>query len=270
MLVDKEIKAFAQNGHLIISAYDEKNVNCISYDLFVEQILSNEKEFSTYDLQPGEIVFVQTKERISLPDDITAEVGEKNSKMRLGLKVDAPRYFPGHTTNIFLRVQNLSGNIIQICKNDSIAQMFFERLSQTPERNYAAQEGNSFEGEDKFRGLGNYKDEYEKRIRGKVEQAEQTIENVSGKIYLNVITLMGVLVAVFALLSIDYHAFTQAIVDFKFILTMNLTLVLCIVSIFGLIFCFFNRPKSKWFSIAYILLMLVLAIPTIILCIKIF
>ena len=52
---------------------------------------------------------------------------------------------------------------------------------------------------------------------------------------------MGIIVAVFSLLSINYQAFSQAKLDYKYIITMNLTLVLCIVVLMGLILIFINK-----------------------------
>lgn len=51
--------------------------------------------------------------------------------------------------------------------------------------------------------------------------------------------------AVFSLLSINYQAFSQAKLDYKYIITMNLTLVLCIVVLMGLILIFINKAKEK-------------------------
>ena len=43
-------------------------------------------------------------------------IGEKNSRMRQGLWVSGPHYFPGHKTYIYLRVQNLTADTIKIKK----------------------------------------------------------------------------------------------------------------------------------------------------------
>ena len=80
-----------------------------------------------------------------------------------------------------------------------------------------------------------------------IEKAKEDIESVSHKIYANVLTIMGIIVAVFSLLSINYQAFSQAKLDYKYIITMNLTLVLCIVVLMGLILIFINKAKEKSF-----------------------
>ena len=63
---------------------------------------------------------------------------------------------------------------------------------------------------------------------------------------------MGIIVAVFSLLSINYQAFSQAKLDYKYIITMNLTLVLCIVVLMGLILIFINKAKEKSFYLFFI------------------
>lgn len=164
ILVDKNIKTLAASGSLIVSGYKEENVNGVSYDLTVDIILDeNGSELTEYELQPGEIVFVRSNEKISIPTNILGRVAEKNSRMRQGLMVDGPHYQPGHVTYVFMRVRNISTKIIKLTKDMKIAQMIFEELKEVPEIPYSAQEGASFQNEKKYVGLGNYQAEYDKQ-----------------------------------------------------------------------------------------------------------
>lgn len=182
--------------------------------------------------------------------------------MRQGLKVDAPHYQPGHETYAFLRVQNISENVIEISKGMKIAQIIFEQLTQIPETPYNIQQNNSFQHEERYVGLGNYKEEYEKQIKQRIHQGKEDIEEVSHRIYANVLTIMGILVAIFALLTINYQAFTQVALDFYYIIVMNLTLALCIVLMMGIILIFLNKAKNKWFLLGYIVILVFLVIVT--------
>ena len=83
--------------------------------------------------------------------------------MRQGLVVAGPYYQPGHNTYAFLRVGNISENVIKLEKGTNIAQVMFEQLSDIPDMPYDKQPSASFQNEDKYRGLGNYKEEYENR-----------------------------------------------------------------------------------------------------------
>ena len=68
----------------------------------------NGKEVREHALEPGETVFVRSKEQISMPINVLGRVAEKNSRMRQGLQVDGPHYQPGHITYVFMRVRNIS------------------------------------------------------------------------------------------------------------------------------------------------------------------
>ena len=83
--------------------------------------------------------------------------------MREGLVVAGPHYLPGHNTYAFLRVGNISENVIKLEKGTKIAQVMFEQLPDIPDMPYDKQPGASFQNEEKYRGLGNYKEKYENR-----------------------------------------------------------------------------------------------------------
>ena len=113
ILVDKDIKQYVDSQQLIVSGFKEKNLNGISYDLTMDVMCDEEgKEHREYDLKPGETVFVKTQEKISIPENIVGRIAEKNSRMRQGLVVDGPHYQPGHVTYVFLRVTNISENLL--------------------------------------------------------------------------------------------------------------------------------------------------------------
>lgn len=59
-----------------------ENVNGISYDLTVDIVIDeNGNELTEYELQSGEIVFVRSSERISMPTNLMGRIAEKNSRM---------------------------------------------------------------------------------------------------------------------------------------------------------------------------------------------
>lgn len=265
ILVDKDIRSYVEQRQLILSEFKEENLNGASYDLCVDKVIcGDEKELLEYWLEPGEVVFVKTIEKLSIPTDILGRIAEKNSRMRQGLKVDGPHYQPGHVTYAFLRVQNISGSKIKIQQSMKIAQIFFEQLTGAPEVPYSAQVGASFQNEVTYKGLGNYAREYEKQTSHMIEKAQEDIESASQRIYGNVLALMGIVVAIFSLITINYDAFTNAVIDTKYIIGMNLTMSLCIVLMMGLIFVFVNKAKNKGFLWAYIAIFAILAIATIV------
>jgi deoxycytidine triphosphate deaminase len=263
ILVDKDIKARVSNGELIVGdTFDLGNVNAVSYDLTIERIQDGGKERTTYDLAPNETVFIKTKEVLSIPNDLMGRIGEKNSRMRMGLEVAGPHYYPGHTTKAFLRVRNISDALITIKEGDKIAQIFFEQLKDVPDVPY----NSTFQNEKEYSGFGaKYQAEYEKRIHS-VEKVKENIEDKEQQIYSNVLTLMGIFVAIFSLISINFQAASNAALDRKFILTMNVSLCFCITVMLGLILIFLNKAKNKTFVWIYAAILVALGILTIVLC----
>ena len=274
ILVDKNIRKKVEQENLISENYNENNLNCVSYDLTVDKILAeNSKGIDNYNLKPNETIFVKTKEKIHMPYNLIGIVSEKNSRMRQGLRVDAPRYHPGHSTFIFLRVQNISCNIISIERNTKIAQIMFETLSEEPDITYDKQQNASFNNEQEYVGFGNYETEYSKQIKDvdkTIKEAKEDIDTMSHKIYSNVLALMGIIVAIFSLITINYNAATQPSIDFKFLIAMNLSLAFCIVLMMGLIFIFLNTKKNKTLWIIYLVIFILLAVSVIAFCLFMF
>lgn len=173
ILVDRDIKKKAANGELIAEGYDELNVSNTSYDLSVDTIyIKTDARHSDgvgeAELEPGETVFVKTIELLRIPNDILGVIGEKNSRMRQGLVVAGPHYQPGHETYGYLRVQNISDSVITIKHGTKIAQIFFEQLTQEPERPYSG----TFQREMKYVGLGNYEKEYSRERKDAADKRQ--------------------------------------------------------------------------------------------------
>ena len=129
---------------------------------------------------------------------------------------------------------------------------------------YSAQDTASFQNETEFVGVGNYKEEYDKQTKRHIDKAKDDIEDMSHRIYANVLTIMGVLVAIFSLITINYQAFVNTTITLKYIVATNLTLTLCIVVMLGIIMIFINRAKEKKFIWIYGIILVMLAIATII------
>lgn len=259
LLVDKNIKQMASAGELISEGYCEDNVNSISYDLTIAGFPGMAEDTRDLDLLPGEFVIVKTREELKIPVHITGRIGEKNSLLRMGLKVDGPQYQPGHQTYAFLRVQNISDKVIVLHSGKPIAQIFFEELKEAPDRPYDRQPNQSFHLETEYRNFGKYETEYRQNIKS-FEKVKGDIEGMTNKIYGNVLTLMGVLVSIFTLLTINYQAFTNAELTPKYIVLMNLSLTFCISVMLGIILFLINGKGHKKFYVTYGIILAVLGI----------
>ena len=63
-----------------------------------------------------------TSELIHLPSTLVARVMLRNSRIRQGLSLDAPLYFPGHSTRVFFRVTNIGqGGAAEILEHGGAA-----------------------------------------------------------------------------------------------------------------------------------------------------
>lgn len=166
ILVDRDIREYVKNKELILDGFVEENLNGVSYDLTIDAVIDNDsKNRMEYSLSPGEVVFVKTQEKLKIPDNILGRIAEKNSLMRLGLIVNGPHYQPGHVTYAFLRVQNVSENIITLTRGMSVAQIIFEQLSAVPDVPYSSQNSASYQNEVEYRGFGKYQNIYEQKVK---------------------------------------------------------------------------------------------------------
>lgn len=265
ILVDRDIREYVKNKELILDGFVEENLNGVSYDLTIDAVIDNDsKNRMEYSLSPGEVVFVKTQEKLKIPDNILGRIAEKNSLMRLGLIVNGPHYQPGHVTYAFLRVQNVSEDIITLTRGMPVAQIIFEQLSAVPDVPYSGQKSASYQNEVEYRGFGKYQNIYEQKVKSVIENAKESVESSAQKIYANVLTLMGILVAIFSLITIDYQAFAQSTLSVGYILVMNLSLALCITLMMGIILIFVNRAKNKTFLIVYTIIFALIAVATVV------
>ena len=153
VLVDRKIRDLVDSENLIIN-YNEDRLNSISYDVVIDKFIldNNEIDMEEYILSRNSFVYIKTLESLNMMDDLCCMVIEKNSLMRNGLKVDGPLYQPGHKTNIFLRVLNISNSDIILKKDMEIAQLIFMKLSDVPDNTYDMQNDARYNNEDNFRG----------------------------------------------------------------------------------------------------------------------
>lgn len=110
LLVDQEIQIFLRNGTLpdqgqtaIYNGVPECVTN-IGYDLRAKSFARAGHEEDSCELQPGESVFVTSEEIVKFDHHTVGKLALKNSRIRMGLTMDAPVYQPGHKTVVFFSV----------------------------------------------------------------------------------------------------------------------------------------------------------------------
>lgn len=154
MLTDREIAHLIEDG--VLTNADPSRLGPVSYDLRTCGFYRDEEKLEEVVLSCGESVFVGAVEGIALPNDLTCEVGLKNSRITQGLSIDAPLYFPGHATRLFFRVTNVCADEIRLTPASDLAQATFERL---PAALAVAYSGAPNEESDSV-GVGEYRQVY--------------------------------------------------------------------------------------------------------------
>lgn len=255
-LTDKKIKELMRAGVLLNA--EEYNVDLVHYDLRTEYFCRKEdKHMLDVCLKPGDSVFVQSVEIINLPKDMLARVILRNSRIRQGLSIEAPVYFPGHNTKVFFRVTNVSADEITLDTEKGIASIMFEQLEEEPEEKYSG----SFQGEMVFSDMASYKDTYKEEIK-ELKKETDKLENMESRLYANVITILTVFVGIFSLINVNVSAaYTEAFTTAKLIV-FNLATVGSVAVMTGLLHNFFQK-KSKcavWVAIGIALLCFAVAI----------
>lgn len=201
LLSDARIRKLIEDG--VIEDARPDNVGPVSYDLVTKGFYRDGTELTEVELAPGESVFVGSREVVRLPGDIAARVLLKNSRIRQGLALDAPLYFPGHATRIYFRVTNVSASTISLDAGKGIAQVTFEGVDGV-EHPYSG----AFSDEFSFSGLGSYEDVYGDQIR-EVEEKRDELKGIEHRIYGTVLTLFGIFAAIFTFVNVNAGALSQ-------------------------------------------------------------
>lgn len=198
LMSDTKIKGLIRSGVLMDAS--ESNVGPVSYDLTTKCFYADGKELDETTLNPGESVFVGSVETVSLPSDVAARIQLKNSRIRQGLSLDAPLYFPGHSTRLFFRVTNVSADAIVLDAARGIAQVTFETVDGVE----VPYEG-AFSKEFDFKGLASYEGVYSDQIK-KIEKKKGEVEGIEKRIYGNVLALFAIFAAIFTLVNVNAGA----------------------------------------------------------------
>ena len=227
-LADSEIKKL--NG--VITPFDNDLLQGISYDLTTRSFhyVDNDGEHSEeyVELNPLDSVFVSSNEVIALPDNLSAVVVLRNRFIRLGLRLDAPVYLPGHKTRIFYRVTNISQKKIVLDTSRNLTSIMFQPISGTVAHPYAGK----FDGEMDFQGLGVYKDAY----KGMLKEADdklKKLDNMESSIYGNVMVMMTIFVALFSIINVNLNLAKSDANGIAKLLVFNLSTVGSIAALVG-------------------------------------
>lgn len=255
VIVDHEI-ADMVNSNGLIDSFDKTCLTNIGYDLRAKRFYVSSQPQESVTLQPNESAFVESVEIVDMPTDMLGRVALKNSRIRLGLSIDAPVYQPGHKTRIYFRLTNVSADSIVLYSGEKYATILFDKLSAVPEHPYDG----TFRDEFDYRGLGDYKDVYRRQIR-EIEKKTDDLKSMEHNIYGNVLVILTVFVALFSFLTTNISlAAGSATIEQYFI--FNAILLGCIsflVALLGMIVKPGRKALVYWipavicFAVAFLL-----------------
>ena len=208
----------------IVENYIEENAQTISYDLRIDYILSNDDRHDKLDyfsLAPGATVFIASMENIKVPEDMFFKVIERYSSIRRGIAFESPVYIPGHYTKVFTRITNISNDIIELHKNDSVVSVMFYQLAQKVGEPYKG----TYQGEFDFKKAGIYHDVPAPnvvKVKNEIEEKVNSVKDIEKKIYDHIMIIMTVFIAAFSLvnLNINFLSSSKTLID---MLVYNLT-----------------------------------------------
>ena len=177
VLTDKAIRKLVNTKSLIVP-FVEENLQSESYDVTLDnKITVLKKEVHCLDiadqdameniyeeldiakegyvLSPKEYILVSLKEKINLPENISAHIRPKTRYTRLGLIVSDQHCNSTYSGKLWIGVFNATEYPIRIREGYTIAQLIFDELNEIPseEKQYRNKKNAHYQNEDKeFRG----------------------------------------------------------------------------------------------------------------------
>lgn len=181
ILSDRDILKNIENGNVVCTPFDRRNVSNSSIDLRLGQYIAKQPRrfktvrFSTDDsgrvtvldpiepkiynlldckvrdshkfiIRPGEFVLAQTLELVgSMSDSIECKISDKSTFARIGLSAcfSAGKIESGNILRVTLELKNNGANAIELQFGQHIAQLQFEQLTSPVLRKYDGKYKNS-------------------------------------------------------------------------------------------------------------------------------
>lgn len=242
-LSDARIRELIESGVLENARVD--NIGPVSCDLMTDAFYTAEGRSDIVLLAPGDSVFVASRETLHLPSNLTARVFLKNSRIRQGLSLEAPLYFPGHETVVYYRVTNVSADAIELSTANGLAQIAFEPVEGEVEHPYSG----TFNREFDFRGMANYSDVYRSEMR-KLDSKADEVLGIEKRMYANVLALMAIFAAIFTLVNVNVQTLSSGN---PLILTVNFATVGSFAFLVGLIALVVKPREKVWYIVPFVI-----------------
>jgi dCTP deaminase len=139
ILSDGQIKEACEEGDILITPFDERQIQPASYDLRVgsqaactsqESIIDIEKN-GFLNLKPGDFAVVTVYEEIKLGLQYVGRFGLRSSYARKGLiATTGPQIDPGYHGRLIIGITNLTPNVVPITFKDQFISIEFHKLER--------------------------------------------------------------------------------------------------------------------------------------------
>jgi deoxycytidine triphosphate deaminase len=155
----------------MINPYDEESnkPRSASYDVRIgdEYRFSHEKrvrKLSKWKKQikipPHSLCYILSKEELNLPKDVSALIFSMHEVVKQGiLMYPQPPIDPGFRGKLYLLLHNLTNKTRVVEKDDRIASLVFDKLTEEPEKPYDEIEDNKFHNKQTLEQMGLGKEE---------------------------------------------------------------------------------------------------------------
>lgn len=146
ILTDRQIVETIQSGDIMISPFDENQVQAASYDIRIgtqgastssKKIIDIKKEAYLL-LKPGDFALITTLEEIRLSNLYTGRIGLKSGYARKGIiATTGPQIDPGYEGRLIIGLTNLTPKPISLPYNDGILTIEFHKLEEPCDKPYS-------------------------------------------------------------------------------------------------------------------------------------
>ena len=172
ILSDQDIKKEIKQKRLVITPFNSKSIQPASYDVTLgsefrifkntqKAYLDVKEDFGKFMelikipsgkpliVHPREFLLGTTVEKISLPDNLVAQLMGRSSIGRLGIIVHATAGFvdPGFSGNITLEMTNVANIPIALYPGMRIGQISFTKLTTPAQNPYSPKRGSKYTGQ---------------------------------------------------------------------------------------------------------------------------
>ena len=163
ILTDRQIEEHIKT-HNMIHPYDEKRLKPASYDICVgdEYRFSHEKEprklsgwKKEIKLPPYSLCYVLSKEKLNLPNDVSALISSMHGTVREGvLMYPQPPIDPGFSGKLYLLLHNLTDEDRVVVKDTCIASLVFDKSTEEAAKPYGTSSDHKYQNAETLQDMG--------------------------------------------------------------------------------------------------------------------